>query len=208
MESWIDVAAALLLGSACAGCRRPGRPWCPQCRAELEAAADPRLLPGDPPTVAASAYAGCVPDAIVGFKDRGIAGLGEILGDLLALAVLDLAEAGCAGLLVPVPSAPGAVRRRGLDHAWELTRRAAATLDLPARRILTASRRRDQAGLSPAARRRNVAGRMGVREAGTGQVVVVDDVRTSGATLAECDRALRAGGYEVVGHVVVAAAGE
>ena len=34
---WSDVAAALLLGSACVGCDRPGRPWCEDCVAELSA---------------------------------------------------------------------------------------------------------------------------------------------------------------------------
>lgn len=202
---WLDVAAALVLGSACVNCRRPGRPWCPACRAELHAAADPWRVPGDVPTVAVCAYTGCVPEAVVGFKDRGIAALADVLGHLVALGVLELGESGSTGLLVPAPSAPAAVRRRGFDHAWDLTRRAAGTLDLPAARLLRSSGRRDQAGLTPAQRRRNVGGRMRVRSRGTGPVVVVDDVRTTGATLAECDRALRAGGYEVVGHVVLAA---
>ncbi len=168
----------------------------------------PRLLAGQPPTLAVCAYEGLLPEAVVGYKDRGIPALGGLLGDMVALGVLELAEAGQTGLLVPVPSAPAAVRRRGVDHAWALTRRAAGTLGAPTARLLVSSRRRDQAGLSAADRRRNLAGRLRVRGPGTGPVVVVDDVRTTGATLAECDRALRAGGYDVVGHVVLAAAGE
>lgn len=220
MDQWIDVAAALLLGSSCAGCGVPGRPWCRGCRLELEAAVAPRLLAGDPPTVAVAEYAGCLPAAVVGFKDRGIGALAGQLADMVALGVLELAEVladvgaevveegvanGRTGLLVPAPSAPAAVRRRGLDHTWEIALRAGATLEVPARRLLASTRRRDQAGLTPDQRRRNVAGRMRVRGPGTDRVVVIDDVCTSGATLAECDRALREGGYEVVGHVVVAA---
>ncbi len=46
---------------------------------------------------------------------------------------------------------------------------------------------------------------MSVRRPGRGPVIVVDDVRTSGATLAESARALSVGGYTVSGTVVVAA---
>ena len=66
-------------------------------------------------------------------------------------------------------------------------------------------RRADQAGLAFAARRRNVHGSIRVRTPGAGNVIVVDDVRTSGATLAECERALSTSGYTVLAQVVIAA---
>lgn len=203
---WTDVAVALLFGSACAACERPGRPWCADCGLELEAAVAPRMLSGAPPTVAVSEYAGVVPDAIVGFKDRGIRALADPLSGMVALGVLELSQNERSAVLVPVPSSPSAVRRRGVEHMWELTRRAGETLDVPVARLLRSRGRRDQAGLSDSARRRNLAGRIQVRGHGPGPVVLVDDVTTSGATLAECDRALRAGGFDVLGHVVIAAA--
>jgi predicted amidophosphoribosyltransferase len=204
---WTDVALAALLGCTCVGCNRPGRPWCPDCAQELQAAAAPHVVTQQPPTVAACAYRGVVPDAIVGFKDRAVGALATPLSELLALAVVELAEAGVSGLLVPAPTAPAAVRRRGFDHTWDLVRRAGATLEVPVARLLVSSARRDQAGLSAGARTRNVGGRMRVRRPGSGAVVVVDDVCTSGATLAECDRALGLAGFTVVGHAVVASGG-
>ncbi|MEZ5186690.1 MAG: hypothetical protein R2720_13170 [Candidatus Nanopelagicales bacterium] len=204
--TWWDAAASLFLGSSCVGCQRPGRPWCVQCGAELESAVDPMVLGVDPPVVVSCHYQGCVPDAIVGFKDRGLRGLRPLLGGALAAGVLTALDVGAhASMIVPAASAAAAVRRRGFDHMWDLARVCADSTALTPARLLRSQRRADQAGLSFAARRVNVRGSMRATGKGAGSVIVVDDVRTSGATLAECERALGTAGYTVVAHVVIAA---
>jgi predicted amidophosphoribosyltransferase len=120
-------------------------------------------------------------------------------------------------LLVPVPSAPRSVRERDGAHVVELAERVEEhwsgvwEADVLEGLVVT-RRRRDQVGLGRAERSANLHGSMGatdrlVRRAarpGTG-VVVVDDVCTTGATLAEAHRALRAAGIRPWGAAVVAA---
>jgi predicted amidophosphoribosyltransferase len=202
----------LVLPRTCAGCAVPGADLCRDCRELLtrpQLAQPRRHPPGFPPTVAAGAYAGAVRPAVNAFKEHGRAELAVPLGRALALAVAAVLSAvpepGPGGvLLVPVPSSAAAVRRRGRDHVRELAAAAGAELraaGLPARtaRLLggqTGRRVRDSAGLDAAQRRANLAGRFRVQPVRGGapgsRLVVVDDVVTSGATLTEAARALRA----------------
>ncbi len=200
---WRDVLTSAIFGSQCLGCARPGRPWCGDCLAALQELPDPYLVPGDPDTVACCPYEGLIAEAIVGFKDRNVSVLGPVLADMIALGVLTL---NAQAVLVPAPSAPAAVRRRGFDHTAVLAALAAERLGLRSRSVLKSRRRKDQAGLSTTARRRNLDNSMWVPFHDEEAVIVIDDVRTTGTTLAECERALRAAGFEVVGKVVVASA--
>jgi predicted amidophosphoribosyltransferase len=216
------VAAALtdlVLPRTCAGCGLPGSVLCAGCCAWLAvpSVAAPRRVPWDfPPTVAAGPYAGPVRPAVVAFKDRGRAELVAPLGVALALAVTALlAAAGEPGaVLVPVPSSPAALRARGRDHVRELARRAVDELRAEgigaevARVLVRRGRVRDSAGLAAHERRANLAGSFAVRgRPPSGLLVVVDDVVTSGATLAEAAAALataRPEGDPVVAAVVAA----
>ncbi len=204
----LGALADLVLPRTCAGCGVPGAVLCRRCQALLAAPrpATPRRFPdGFPPTAAAGAYAGPVRPALIAFKERGRAELARPLGAALALAVaaVHAAVPGPRGpvLLVPVPSAPAAVRVRGRDHVRELTGPAVAELralgvDASMARLLRRRGRvRDSAELSVAQRRANLAGTFVVDSRRPApppdaQLVVVDDVVTSGATLTEAAAAL------------------
>ncbi|MEU1670325.1 phosphoribosyltransferase family protein [Streptomyces sparsogenes] len=191
--------------------------------------------PGLPPVHAAVAYEDEARAVLLAHKERGELRLAAALGEALAGAVAgslagvvagSVAEAGagvvgagCGGplLLVPVPSARRAVAARGHDPARRIARAAAGVLRRGGRpaRVLPVLRQQrsvtDQAGLDARRRLENLAGALGAapgcgRLLAEGPVVLVDDLMTTGASLAEAARAVRAAGGAVVGAAVVAAA--
>jgi len=198
----------LVLPRDCAGCSAPGRTLCARCAEALTGppvgsrpeAAPPHL----PPVVAAGAYDGVLRSLLLAHKERGRLALAGPLGRALAGAV---AVHGPGVLLVPVPSSPAAVRARGQDHARRLAAVAGRRLGVRTAAVLVQARTvDDQAGLDAAARSANLAGALQARRRLDGlDVVVVDDVVTTGATLAEASRALTAAGARVRGAAVVAA---
>jgi predicted amidophosphoribosyltransferase len=211
----------LLLPRTCPGCGAalPGLrgAMCRSCAAalaDLPARATPTPSPpGLPPTWAVAAYDAPVRDLVLAHKERGRLALSRPLGAALAGAVVATAGPGrrLPGAVVWVPSSPAAIRARGYDHARRLAVRAARLLGIPAVPALGLARRvADQAGLDAAARAANLAAAFAAHPARAAalrdvRVVVVDDVMTTGATLAEAARALRAAGVPVTGAAVVAA---
>lgn len=199
----------LALGTTCAGCEVGGRPWCPRCREELAEQVGVHQIGEHPTTLAALPYRRPVTGAVVGYKDRGLLAVEPDLAAALAVVVRE-SVADCADrrpLVVPVPSSRSAVRRRGMAHVLRLARRALDLLGddrLAVADILTQRGGRDQAGLTYRSRRGNRAGAFRVAAAPAGPVVLVDDVLTSGATLAACTAACRSRGVEVLAGCVIA----
>jgi predicted amidophosphoribosyltransferase len=184
----------------------------------FRAALDP--WPAGLPVVhAVAAYDGPVREAIVAFKDhgrwrlRGPLGCGLAVAVAAALAELEMLDPHEPVALVPAAGSPGSARERDGDHVRELAQVAAAVLrgaGVPVRVVrglMPVRRRRDQVGLDRPSRASNLAGSMVASAAlvGAGRVVVVDDLVTTGATLAEAVRAVRAAGVEPIGIAVVGA---
>ena len=196
----------LVLPRDCAGCTAPGRTLCARCDGALRALPvlhRPADAPGGPPVTAAGTYDGVLRSLLLAHKERGRVVLAGPLGRALAGAA---AVHGRGAVLVPVPSSTQAVRARGHDHARRLAAAAGRRLGVRSAAVLVQARRvDDQAGLDAAARSSNLAGALVARRRLDGlAVVVVDDVVTTGATLAEAARALEAAGADVRGAAVVA----
>ncbi|KZC34712.1 competence protein ComF [Rhodanobacter sp. FW510-R12] len=103
-------------------------------------------------------------------------------------------------LLLPVPLHHSRLRRRGYNQALELARSLARASGVPLRHDALLRRRSTtaQTELDALARRRNVHGAFALREgvALPAHVALLDDVMTTGATLAECARVLRRAGVQ------------
>jgi len=101
-----------------------------------------------------------------------------------------------------VPARPRDIRDRGFDHAELIARVVSRFLGIPAKPVLLRTGTGvDQAALGARERKLNLAG-MFAAPGVSGHVGVVDDLMTTGATLSEAARALRAGGAQAVEGLV------
>jgi predicted amidophosphoribosyltransferase len=196
-------ALALVLPVDCAGCEAPDTPLCDPCRAALAPRVRRREVDGVP-VWSGLVFDGTAARVIRSLKQEGRTGLAAALAPALSAAVESAVGAAAAEptVAVPIPTSRTAYRRRG----YRVPDLVARTAGLRVGRLLVSARRTaDQRGLGRGERRRNVAGSFAVRGLRPGvRVVVVDDVVTTGATLAEAVRALRAAGAEVVGCATIA----
>jgi ComF family protein len=220
LDGVLAAAGDLLLGAACHGCGEPSWGICLRCRVAVSRHGCFRTRPepcphGFPITVTTAPYDATMRRLISAHKERGALGLTRFLAGRLAAAVETITAAAEVGshpiVLVPVPSARSAVRRRGFDATWAIATGAAHRLrgdrDVRASRLLGQLRLlRDQAGLSATERAENLrGGYRTTRSVADALVIIVDDVVTTGASLTEAARALRVAGIPVLAAATIAA---
>ena len=199
----------------CGGCWRSftrlGPPWCARCGAPSVAPTDRCPACRDPAFAfdyarAASVYGDAVREAIHALKFHGRRSLARPLGDLVREQCGDVLSEQ-ADALIPVPLARGRERERGFNQAELIAERLGERAGIPVRpRWLVRPRATAaQSDLTAEARHANVAGAFAASSSVAGRnVVIVDDVITTGATVAECARVLRLAGARRVGVVAVA----
>jgi ComF family protein len=185
----------------CVGCGELGGDICQACSARLKPSTSCRTPSGVDRIVAPWAYEEAARSLVLRLKLGAARSAARPLAAGMRRAAVR--AGGVTGTVTWVPGKPADMRRRGFDHAELLATELSAGLGLPCRRLL--DRRRiplDQAALSASERRANLAGAFRAVFSPP-EVVLVDDVVTTGATAEACARALRAGGARIV-HLLAA----
>ncbi len=193
-----------VLPLTCPGCGARGSPVCARCQADLRSALAANPPPGIDAWSAAFAYRGAARELVARLKYRNT----RAVVPWLAAAMVDTLPASgpAAGFDAPVVTwAPTTLERRrarGFDPAEILARAVARRLRVRCMRLLDRLPGPPQTGLAAAARL--VGPRFVARRAAPSRVFLVDDVATTGATLAAAAGALRVAGARHVFAVTAA----
>ncbi len=213
----------LVLPRHCVGCGCASAHLCPDCLVLFRDQVDPRIVTASPiPVCSAAAYDGICRQIVLAAKRTGQVAMVECLADLLTLSMRylleDLSTRGVATrheLVALVPIHSGSVTRRsaGLDLVEAMVKRAMRRLRSPPAEIevidalISRPAGVNQKELNRVQRRRNVRGRFIARcddRLEAVPVILVDDVMTTGSTIAAARAALCARGAHVVGAAVAA----
>ncbi len=220
------LALDLLFPPRCSNCGAAGELLCDACALSLERALPPRCLRCwrpwrdagpcvscqiDPPPFdglyAAFVYAGTARTLVHALKYRGMTALASPMAARLADGVRERGLA--ADVVVPVPLSGLRRRTRGYNQAEALAREVGRGFSLPMIARALARRRHSPPQARSAdieERRRNVLGAFAPRDARVAgqRVLLLDDVTTTGATLAACAGALKEAGARSVWAVAFA----
>lgn len=191
-------------------------PFCSICGIPLQGAGEShpcgRCITALPPYLAARAalrYEGACRDLIHAFKYRDKSHLRRPLGLLTAQFLSDFYRAHRPDLLVPVPLHRSRLRSRGFNQSVLLAELLAKQWQIPLQRQLLQRTRATtpQMELSRAERLTNLQGAFKVHDSSLvadRRIMLVDDVFTTGSTLAVCASALLQAGCREVTAVTVA----
>jgi ComF family protein len=195
---------ALVVPPLCIACGADaGRaaPLCRECRAQMQASGG---AAGSAGCWAPFAYDGPAGALVRALKFQGRGAIADVMAaQIAALAPPELLR----GAVVPVPVHPNHRRRRGIDHAAVLARALARRSGLAyAPCLLRSGDPQPQVGRGRRARMRGPAGSVTLAP-GLGppnEAVLIDDVVTTGATLAACTRVLSDAGTRTVTPIAYA----
>lgn len=193
---------AFLAPVSCAGCGEPDVSVCAACRSALADGILTRTVAGVR-VYSAAPYSGRVKRMLLALKRDGrvdaASALGSAMRNTVDAALGDIVGAGVE--LAAVPASRRSQRKRGFVPVDLIVKRAGLARS---RALRWARRPRDQIGLGRDQRRENLTGSLTAQRVSGRRFIVVDDIVTSGATLAECVRALRQSGADIVACVTVA----
>jgi ComF family protein len=226
LQRWLGAGLDLLFPIQCAGCGEADTIWCDECAASLVRLEEPLCqVCGNPlenrrpcsscssrkpelPVRSFAKYSGRVSHALLHLKYHPDRQLAAVMGGWLE--ELYRREGWSAEVVVPVPLSKHRAQKRGFNQAALLAEALGALIDLPvdSSSLQRVEDTRSQVGLDPDERWKNVeyAFRAGSRTFKDMDVLVVDDLFTTGATLSACAMASRAAGARSVFGLTIARA--
>jgi predicted amidophosphoribosyltransferase len=192
---FIDELSQLVFPQRCIGCLSLGPAICSLCRVAWH----PHLYTTHVENLVVTSailYSPIAARILIAAKERNQSSADILIIDALRHLVKNY-RGNLANLtLIPIPSSKNSARKRGRNFIVDIC----DELDISYSNILFHQRRvRDQSGLNAHERKQNLVGAFGVESRARiyGDIVLIDDVVTTGSTLREAYRALSAGGLKV-----------
>ena len=197
----ISELSQLLFPSRCFGCSVLGPSICSACRSSWHPHYYKTKI--DRLTVhSALLYTPTASKIILAAKESGVKGADELLIDAITHVLNKVIPSNSLYRLVPVPSSKASQRRRGRSFVVDLVSQISQQTGIPMIDCLQLSRRvQDQSGLHRDERAINLAGAFSLSSRARGELILIDDVVTTGATLREAARAVNSQGFQAVGSV-------
>jgi len=194
----MSVIKELVFTPTCLACGLLGAHLCGTCELELNPFIG-KPLKNVSAIFCASKYEGWIREKLIEFKN-GRAQNVPALAAALTVA-FDFANFTNSFTLIPIPSASEKIMERGFDSisilGKEVSKRVESAPKLTAALFLK-SQVRDQVGLTATERKVNMAQAFGIRQKLDGDIVLIDDVITTGATMSSAARILRIAGAQRV----------
>jgi predicted amidophosphoribosyltransferase len=204
----------IIFPSRCIGCSRLGISICSECRKQWHPHIYSRAINWKNeifPVFSSIEYSTIASKVLLSAKESQIKAADDLIISGLTHSLKFFIDRYGSGTLVPIPSRRSATRKRGRDFLSEVTSQVGSQVDLPYLSLLKHIRKvRDQSELNLPARSKNISGafsashdpsRLNLPGNSRPKIIVIDDLITTGATLAEAVRALRTAGFAVIGAV-------
>jgi len=203
----------LIFPSRCISCSQLGISICSVCRSSWHPHIYYRellVLGNSYPVISAVPYSPIASRVLLSAKESNLSAADNLLIKAISHSLTFFVRRYGSGNLIGIPSRSSATRKRGRNFMVEITNSVANANSLDSLDILRHIRSvRDQSKLDLAQRSQNIDGALGVsigssKAAKIGNIrplIIVDDLITTGATLAEAIRALSTAGFAVIGAV-------
>ena len=200
MSTFSDLTQ-LIFPSRCFGCQRLGPSICSECRSSWHPHYYKSSL-GKFKVHSALIYTPIASRIILAAKESGQKGADElVIQSIIHVLNKNKVDTNLARL-VPIPSSKASQRRRGRSFMVDLVSQISERTEIPMLDCLQLSRRvLDQSRLDRDQRAKNLDGAFSLSCHARGELILIDDVVTTGATLREGFRAVNSQGFQAIGSV-------